>query len=184
MNKYLKELFKFTLLFSFLLVSYLGISAINAEANDILDNEVQVIDSDKPLTESEINNLINELEKSKDVPKTRATGVAVNYYLVRSGNTTSCELIGAYKATGAISNLWWDSLTVQSPSVINRKTYKSFPKVLRGTNSKKSGTVSIGFLSIPKNVKSAYLKVTGTKADSNKDGWGSLVNFNGSIKMN
>ncbi|MBM6616019.1 hypothetical protein JTF06_14095 [Desemzia sp. RIT804] len=75
-------------------------------------------------------------------------------------------------------------MTVQSPSAINRKTYKSFSKVLRSTGSTKSGTVSIGYLSIPKNIKSAYLKSTGTQAYSNKDGWGSLVNFNSLVYMN
>lgn len=191
MSKVLKEVRKFVVLLSVVFVSYMFVGSISVEASETLNssvyhgnNEVQIIDSDQPLSEDEINNLINELEKSKDAPMPRATGVVVSYYLIRSGNTTDCELIGAFKATGQINTLWWDTVTVQSPSAINRKTYKSFSKVLRSTGSTKSGTVSIGYLSIPKNIKSAYLKSTGTQAYSNKDGWGSLVNFNGLVYMN
>lgn len=103
---------------------------------------------------------------------------------IKKTNSQQICIIAKVNVTGRITNLWWDSLTVQSPSSINRKTYKTFKKVLRGTGSKTKGTVSVGTLSVPKGVRSAYLKTSGTQASSNNDGWGSLLNFSGSISMN
>jgi len=39
-------------------------------------------------------------------------------------------------------------------------------------------------LSIPTGISSAYLKAAGIQVESNKDGWGPLVNFNGTVRMN
>ncbi|MGM0123151.1 hypothetical protein IGI37_000517 [Enterococcus sp. AZ194] len=194
MRKTVKKLRGIATLFYLFSLSFILLTSINVSASESAtlttdspvetSSQIDIIDSDRPLTETEITNLINELEESKPKPLTRATGVAVSYYIIRSGNTTNCELRASYKATGPVSNLWWDKVTVQSPSILNRVTYQSFPKVLRGTGSKKSNNVNIGYLSIPKNIKSTYIKTSGTQTHSNKDGWGSLVNFNGSAKIN
>ncbi|MBM6616020.1 hypothetical protein JTF06_14100 [Desemzia sp. RIT804] len=85
MSKVLKEVRKFVVLLSVVFVSYMFVGSISVEASETLNssvyhgnNEVQIIDSDQPLSEDEINNLINELEKSKDAPMPRATGVVVS----------------------------------------------------------------------------------------------------------
>ncbi|MFR4286812.1 MAG: hypothetical protein ACLUQ0_08665 [Enterococcus italicus] len=192
MNKVMKKVQKIGVLLGVLFISYIFVGVLNVEASDILNNSindnntVQVIDSDRVLSKDEITDLLNKLEESKDkgTPMLRATGVSITYYLIRSGNTKSCELIAAFNATGALSHLWWQSLTVQNTNILNRTTYGVFNQVLRSAGSKTKGTVSIGFLSIPTGITSAYLKAAGTQAESNKDGWGSLVNFNGTVRMN
>lgn len=55
---------------------------------------------------------------------------------IKKTNSQQICIIAKFNATGRITNLWWDSLTVQSPSFINRKIYKTFRKLLRSTDSK------------------------------------------------
>lgn len=181
-----KKILFFFLSFVFSIYTY-SICEVNVEASELqnfqVSSNVGIIDSDRLLTEFETSELIQNLNDNKS-NTFQATGVSVNYYLIRSGNTTNCELIAKFNATGMITNLWCDSLTVQSPSFINRKIYKTFRKLLRSTDSKTKGTVSVGTLSVPKGVRSAYLKTSGTQVSSNNGRWDSLLNFSGSISMN
>lgn len=74
----------------------------------------------------------------------------VTFFAIRSGNTTSVEIIARYDSTTSAYQLWWDSITVQNLNLINKVTYKKFVNVHRVFPGSLGGTTSIGFVTVPK----------------------------------
>lgn len=81
------------------------------------------IDSNVPLTETEKHELLERIHESRRQLLLRATGVALTYFIIRSGNTTNCELLTRFNATSSIKTIWWDQLKVQNLDLINKQTY-------------------------------------------------------------
>ncbi len=79
------------------------------------------IDSNVPLTETEKHELLERIHESRRQLLPRATGVALTYFIIRSGNTTNCELLTRFNATSPIKTLWWEQVKVQNLDLINNK---------------------------------------------------------------
>lgn len=142
------------------------------------------IDSNVPLTETEKHELLEKLNERRRQLLPRATGVALTYFIIRSGNTTNCELLTRFNATSPIKTLWWDQVKVQNMNLINKQTYATFRSVLRSLTVDRYGTERIGYLSIPLGETRGYVTTTGTMVESMKDGWGTLMNFSGGATIN
>lgn len=142
------------------------------------------IDSNVPLTETEKHELLEKLNERRRQLLPRATGVALTYFIIRSGNTTNCELLTRFNATSPIKTLWWDQVKVQNMNLINKQTYATFRSVLRSLTVDRYGTERIGYLSIPLGETRGDVTTTGTMVESMKDGWGTLMNFSGGATIN
>ncbi|MDT2835699.1 hypothetical protein P7H50_02185 [Enterococcus durans] len=129
------------------------------------------IDSNVPLTETEKHELLEKLNERRRQLLPRATGVALTYFIIRSGNTTNCELLTRFNATSPIKTLWWDQVKVQNMNLINKQTYATFRSVLRSLTVDRYGTERIGYLSIPLGETRGDVTTTGTMVESMKDGW-------------
>lgn len=186
----------------FFTIIFLAATAVDASSDELSSISVQVnkdvdatittestastifIDSNKPLTEQEKQQLMDELEQSKNKIHPRATVVTLTYFVIRSGNTTNCTLHTRVNSSKSINNIWWDQIKVQNLNWVNKKTYKTFSSVLRSFRAMTTGTVSVGNLSVPRGEKKVYITTSGTQVASLSDGWGSLINFNGNTSIN
>lgn len=142
------------------------------------------IDSNVSLTETEKHELLERIHESRRQLLPRATGVALTYFIIRSGNTTNCELLTRFNATSSIKTIWWEQVKVQNLDLINKQTYATFRSVLRSLDANRYGTERIGHLSIPLGETRGYVTTTGTMVESMKDGWGTLMNFSGGATIN
>lgn len=155
---------------------------ITSESDKV--SEAILVDTNTTLTEQEKLDLIKEIENSKKGLMPQSDWAVVTFFAIRSGNTTSVEIIARYDSTTSAYQLWWDSITVQNLNLINKVTYKKFVNVHRVFPGSLGGTTSIGFVTVPKSETKVYIKTAGTSLNTYAYGWTSGIEFGGNVTMN
>jgi len=92
-------------------------------------------------------------------PSGMVTGVKVT--LVRSGNSTRCEVILSWGGGDMYSGFMVKSVSVTNGSFLFPAVYGSLGPTVRNVPAATAGTVSLGFIDVPTNVTSVTIIVKG-----------------------
>jgi hypothetical protein len=92
--------------------------------------------------------------------------IAINFVLIRSGNTTNVELLVTWTVTGGqmLSAIAFDSLRIINTSALNPIVYSNIGGSTINFPASSVGARSVRWVTIPTNVNSVRIRVTSPKA--------------------
>lgn len=177
-----------------------SVNAFAFEKNNILD--VQVEDYNKfenyewaPLAEYNVINVpenATEEEKMAAIDsyieneiEPQAIEIALYTLVIRSGNSTNCELYFRWTGTHIISMISFSNMKIQSTSLLNPTVYSNIGgSTIYCTPAAISGTAKILDINVPTSVSTVRAVVTSPMMCSLSDGWLSLTSINSTVTIN
>lgn len=145
----------------------------------LIENQpVTIIQADDPTNQAEVNHLINEnIAKQEELnlhssPIPKATCV-ISFFLIRSGNTTSCQLYMRHTGTMVINAFkWYSDIIVRKTASTSSTKYLSLSGRTSYFTASAVGTVPISpYFSVPVSLKSVYVKIPTTYVYALSSGW-------------
>lgn len=112
----------------------------------------------------------------------------VDGYIIRTGNSTTCQFYLHWVSTGATWNAFrWDQLRVESISNLPKITYATIGSNMVKQTAGTVGTVYVQDITIPTNVTQVRLKSTGLQGyrlTPTPAGWYSFIELNDTPTIN
>lgn len=145
--------------------------------------EYRIIDVPENATEEEKIAAIDSYLENEIDPQ--AVEIALYTLVIRSGNSTACELYFRWTGTHVISMISFSNMKIQSTSLLNPTIYSNIGgSTIYCSPAAVAGTAKILDISIPTSVSKVRAVVTSPMMCSLSDGWLSLTSINSTVTIN
>ena len=104
--------------------------------------------------------------------------------VIRSGNTTDCELRFRWTGTHIISMISFSNMKIQSTSLLSPTIYSNIGgPTINCTPAAAAGTAKILDINVPTNVSNVRAVITSPMIYSLSSGWLSLTSINSTVTI-
>lgn len=145
--------------------------------------EYRIIDVPENATEEEKIAAIDSYLENEIDPQ--AVEIALFTLVIRSGNSTACELYFRWTGTHVISQISFSNMKIQSTSSFNPTIYSNIGgSTINCKPAAVTGTAKILNISVPTSVSKVRSVITSPMMHSMSGGWLSLTSMNSIVTIN
>lgn len=177
------------------IVIMLSLGCMGVFADDISTAEeytgISIIQVSENASQEEINVVLNEaMEESnfdKEINETSEARAAflIKPFIIRSGNTTDCQLYLSWDVTGGyvLDGIAFDSVILNNGSLLFPITYANIGGSYLKCPTSSYGSVLVRNITLPLDI-TVYGKSTAMKGSIVGQGWISCLDISGKVPMN
>lgn len=178
---------KFKKIIVMCVIAIMTLSLVNvgayAQENEY-EIEIPIISVAQDATESEINEAI-ETAINEELLQPRASILTITPFLIRSGNTSSCQLYERWSCPGyQCSMISFSSLRLHNNSILSPVTYSNIGGSTIQCQTGSSGSAFVRNVTIPTSVSTVYVTQTDVMAYILNEGWVSTVSHTVKVPFN